>query len=144
MASSTMPALELAFGTIMFWGGGTKMPCAGVAAGGCIAGGSGTRGSIGVPMPATGNACVGCIDIPNIHGLGNCSGAGGVITGGESIAGGTGIMTGTSAGTGGECLGGAATGVWSSLVCGCLACRPRWAWARGVQGFPHFRAAKIR
>ncbi len=125
------------------------MPCAGVPAakaGGCIAGGSGT-GSIGVPMPATGNACVGCIAIPNIHGLGNGSGAGGVITGGESLAGGTGTSAGMAA-TGGECLGGTgvciATGVWSALVGVCLACRPTLAWARGVHGFSKLVAAHLR
>ena len=135
MASSTMPALELAFGCKMLLGpgGGTTR--------GCVATGSGMV-SIGAPMPAAGNACGGCIDIPIIHGVGNGigaispNGAGGGINGGEKIGGG--VMTGTSTAAWGECLGGTwvgpATGAWSAALVGvCLPCRPTVAAARGVQ-----------
>ena len=55
MASSTMPALELAFG-INSWGGGTKMPCPATGVvGGSITGGSG-RAGIG-----NGTGCVKCM-----------------------------------------------------------------------------------
>ena len=140
MASSTMPALlELAFGTIRFWGGATKMPCPATGTvGGCITGGSG-RGRIGGAM-AKGNCCVECMAIPNGHALGN--GNGGVLTRGESMAGG--IATGVWSGMVGGCLGGTATGVWSALVAVCLPCRPTLAWARGVHGFSKLVAAHLR
>ena len=140
MASSTMPALlELAFGTIRVWGGGTKMPCPATGAVcGCITGGSG-RGRIGGAM-AKGNCCVECMAIPNCHALGNASG--GVITGGEGITGG--IATGVWSGMVGGCLGGTATGVWSALVAVRLAYRPTLAWARGVHGFSKLVAAHLR
>ena len=137
MASSTMPALELAFG-INSWGGGTNMPCPATGVvGGCITGVSG-RAGIG-----NGTGCVKCMALPICHALGNTSGGG--IAGGDGITGG--ITAGVWFGMVGEGLVGTATGVWFTLAAAqalLLACRQTLSEARVVHAMPKLVAAHLR